>query len=79
MARMMTNYEQQFPEEARELNRVLSGRLPENWQSAIPSFRTDDRPAATRSVSGKVIEALAPVVPELMGGSAILRLPPRPT
>ncbi len=69
---MMTNYEQQFPEEARELNRVLSGRLPENWQSAIPSFRTDDRPAATRSVSGKVIEALAPVVPELMGGSADL-------
>ncbi|MGC9468400.1 MAG: transketolase [Anaerolineae bacterium] len=69
---MLTNYEQAHPEEAKELHRMLDGRLPENWETAIPSFRPDSGPIATRAASGKVLESLAPVVPELLGGSADL-------
>ncbi|MCU0521066.1 MAG: transketolase [Anaerolineae bacterium] len=68
----MNSYEQAFPEEAKELHRILSGRLPENWLTALPQFKPTDKPIATRSSSGKVIESLAPVIPELIGGSADL-------
>ncbi len=69
---MRTNYEHAHPEEAQELARVLAGALPENWQTAIPSFRPDNGPLATRAASGKVLTSLAPVIPELIGGSADL-------
>ncbi len=69
---MLTNYEQEYPEETKELHRVLEGKLPENWQTAMPQFRTENGPIATRAASGQVLEALAPVIPELVGGSADL-------
>jgi transketolase len=57
----------------RELFDRLSAReLPEGWASAIPVFPPDGGPLATRSASGKVLNALAPVLPELWGGSADL-------
>ena len=68
----LTSYEQTFREEARELRRILSGKLPENWTTALPRFKPGDKPVATRSASGKVLESLAPVIPELVGGSADL-------
>jgi transketolase len=68
----LTSYAQAYPEQARELRRILSGRLPENWTTALPQFRPTDKPIATRSSSGKVLESLAPVIPELVGGSADL-------
>lgn len=68
----LTSYEQTYREEARELRRVLSGRLPENWVTALPRFKPDDKPMATRVASGKVLESLAPVIPELVGGAADL-------
>lgn len=68
----LTSYEQTYREEARELRRVLSGKLPENWIMALPRFGPDDKPMATRAASGRVLESLATVIPELVGGSADL-------
>jgi len=55
-----------------ELSRRMAGNLPEGWESALPIFPADAKGMATRASSGKVINALAPVLPELIGGSADL-------
>lgn len=55
-----------------ELKRMLAGELPENWKDALPTFPASEKGMATRSVSGKVINALAGVLPEMVGGSADL-------
>jgi len=47
--------------------------LPEGWEQALPNFPTDPKGIATRAASGKVINALAARLPELVGGSADLR------
>ena len=65
-------YAQAFPELARELEQVLRGDLPADWDKDIPSFPTDDKGIATRVASGKVMNAIAPRVPALIGGSADL-------
>jgi transketolase len=65
-------YQQAFPELAVELLRRLNGELPRNWEAALPLFAPDEKGMATRAASGKVINALAKVLPELMGGSADL-------
>lgn len=56
----------------RELERRLDGQLPADWASALLTFPTDPKGMATRAASGKVINALASQLPELMGGSADL-------
>jgi transketolase len=53
-------------------DRLCAGELPPGWADAIPEFKQEDGPVATRSASGKVLNALAPVLPELWGGSADL-------
>ncbi|MGD2135671.1 MAG: transketolase [Gemmatimonadales bacterium] len=65
-------YAAQHPQLAAELDRRLEGRLPEGWEQALPAFRVDDGPIATRAASGKVVNALADAIPELLGGSADL-------
>ncbi|MEU6842138.1 transketolase [Streptomyces sp. NPDC046716] len=59
------------PENSATLDRVLAGRLPEGWEQHLPAFETGTK-IATRAASGKVLQALGPVVPELWGGSADL-------
>ncbi|WP_246836209.1 transketolase [Nesterenkonia sp. NBAIMH1] len=59
------------PKNAELLDRLESGRLPEGWEQAIPEFPAGEA-LATRAASGKVINAIAPVLPELWGGSADL-------
>src|ERR1044072_1039481 len=51
--------------------RTMSGKLPEDWEKHLPSFE-DAEAMATRVASGKVINALAPHMPLLIGGSADL-------
>ena len=63
-------YSQEFPAEAAELHRTLAGELPENWEAALPVF--SGKPDATRNASGAVLNALAKVIPNLIGGSADL-------
>jgi transketolase len=67
----LRRYAQAYPEEARELERRLQGELPEGWEEAIPSFSSGES-MATRAASGKVLQAIAPKIPELVGGSADL-------
>ena len=65
-------YKEEYPELALELARRLSGKLPKGWESSLPEFPADTKGMATRVASGKVINAIAGVLPELMGGSADL-------
>ena len=65
-------YKNDYPDLAEELKRRIQGELPENWEDALPDFATNEKGMATRSASGKVLNALAKVLPELMGGSADL-------
>src|SRR5450756_3102863 len=55
----------------RDRERVMDKKLPGGWQDLLPVFSTGKK-IATREASGKVLEALAPAVPELIGGSADL-------
>lgn len=68
----MESYRQEHPELSAELERQIAGRLPDGWQEQLPVYATDAGPGATRSRSGEVINALAPAIPELVGGSADL-------
>ncbi|MBW6433999.1 transketolase [Actinoplanes hulinensis] len=53
-------------------DRLATRTLPVNWHKALPEFPADPKGLATRAASGKILEALAPVLPELWGGSADL-------
>jgi len=59
------------PERAALFDRVSAGELPEGWEEHLPVFEPGSS-VATRAASGKVLQALGPVVPELWGGSADL-------
>ena len=65
-------YQAFFPHKHAELERRLANTLPEDWESALPVFPADEKGMATRIASGKVINALAAKIPELLGGSADL-------
>ncbi|MGW0861746.1 transketolase [Streptomyces sp. NPDC002611] len=59
------------PERAVTFDRVSKGELPEGWEDALPVFEPG-KAVATRAASGKVLQSLGAVVPELWGGSADL-------
>ncbi|MGC0378038.1 transketolase [Streptomyces sp. SAI-229] len=59
------------PERAAEYDRIAAGELPKGWQDSIPVFEPG-KGVATRAASGKVLQALGAVIPELWGGSADL-------
>lgn len=65
-------YAEAFPDLADQWRRVMERRLPDGWEKALPVFQPKDGAMATRQASGKVINAVAPVLPELLGGSADL-------
>ena len=64
-------WESANPERAALLGRLVNRELPQGWDSALPTFE-EGASVATRAASGKVLTALAPVLPELWGGSADL-------
>jgi transketolase len=59
------------PDRAAELDRIANRRLPEGWDAKLPDF-AGEKPMATRKASGACINAIAPMLPELWGGSADL-------
>jgi len=65
-------YRAACPEEATLLETLWAGELPEGWEDALPTFALTDDPLATRKASGVVLNALAPALPTLIGGSADL-------
>ena len=60
------------PERRALLDRLAARGLPDGWTSALPVFEPSEKGVATRKASGEVLSALAPVLPELWGGSADL-------
>ncbi|MEU0158398.1 transketolase [Streptomyces sp. NPDC006261] len=59
------------PERAADFDRIAAGELPAGWEEKLPVFEAG-KSLATRAASGKVLQALGEVVPELWGGSADL-------
>lgn len=65
-------YRLAYPDLAAELQRRLAGNLADNWAEDLPEFPADEKGLSTRVSSGKVLNALAERLPELLGGSADL-------
>jgi transketolase len=65
-------YRTAFPDLADRFEAAVSGRLPEGWDSTIPTFAPEKGAVATRAASGTVLNAIAAEVPWLLGGSADL-------
>ncbi|MGH8751680.1 MAG: transketolase, partial [Burkholderiales bacterium] len=74
--RRFADYAQQYPQEAAEFTRRTEGELPANWRAHVAQLlaKTNEKAEsiATRKASQNAIESLAPVLPELIGGSADL-------
>lgn len=68
----MAAHAKAFPELAQELQRSLRGELTPGWDADIPVFPADAKGVATRVASGKVMNAIAPRLPALTGGSGDL-------
>ncbi len=68
---LVEKYAQKHPDLGGLWRSTMKGELPEGWETHLPTF-TDAKPVATRVASGEVINALAPHLPMLIGGSADL-------
>ena len=65
-------YYDEHPELAEELRRMIAGELPDGWDDGLPTYEVGSKANATRNYSGEVLNAIAPHLPELIGGSADL-------
>jgi transketolase len=70
--KLFTTYAKKYPDLAETWKTMWEGELPRGWKKALPSFSPDDGSLATRVVSGKVLNALAALIPNLIGGDADL-------
>lgn len=70
--KLFADYKAKFPELAAEYELLSSGGLPEGWSDALPAFKGSDPKMATRMASGKVLNAIAGKLPNLIGGAADL-------
>jgi transketolase len=68
---LLAAYASEYPELADDWRRAMKSTLPDGWKSSLPVFEAGNK-VATRAASGKVLQDLAPVIPELIGGSADL-------
>ena len=69
---MLARYREQYPDLAAELDMMDHHQLPEGWDKDIPEFPADAKGIASRDSSQKVLNAIAPHVPWLIGGAADL-------
>jgi len=69
---MWQAYEAKYPDLAAEWTRTHAGTLPEGWDTNLPVFKSEDGAMSTRGASGKILNAMAKTLPELVGGSADL-------
>lgn len=70
---LLERYASVYPTEYRELQRQLSGNIPQvNWEKDVPQYTSESAACSTRALSGQVLNALAAVIPEIVGGSADL-------
>jgi len=68
----LTTYAKKYPKQARELQQLMRNELPKDWDINIPQFPADAEGMATRDASAKVMQAINPNLPGLIGGSADL-------
>ena len=69
---MFARYNEALPEAAAEFLRRMKGELPSDWEAVLPNFGDASKKISTRKASETIMQALAPRLPELMGGSADL-------
>jgi transketolase len=69
---MFGKYTKKYPTLAGMWEALAGGALPEGWEKGLPAFKPEDGAIATRSASGKVLNAVAGTLPHLIGGSADL-------
>ncbi|MFM7926967.1 MAG: transketolase, partial [Pirellula sp.] len=69
---LFANYTKQYPTEAAQVQSILDGKLPSDWDKGLKPFAADAKGMATRVSSGKVLNMLSPHIPQLIGGSADL-------
>ncbi|MGE5352699.1 MAG: transketolase [Acidobacteriota bacterium] len=65
-------YCDKYPEEGKLFNDIMTGNFGDKWQSKLPKFAVEPKGMATRSASGKTLNAIASSIPTLIGGSADL-------
>ena len=70
--RMLDRYRADHPDLARQLDDMLRHRLPSGWDAEIPDFAEDATGIASRDAGGKVLNAIAPKLPGVVGGAADL-------
>jgi transketolase len=70
--RMLDRYRADHPDLARQLDDMLRHRLPSGWDAEIPDFAADATGMASRDAGGKVLNAIAPKLPGVVGGAADL-------
>ncbi len=68
----LSTYRKKYSSEAALFERMLRGELPEGWDKCLPTFSPEDKGLATRQYSQNCLNAIAPHLPELIGGSADL-------
>ncbi len=66
------SYKKEYPELANEFESLSNGNLPQGWKEKLPIFKAGEKKLATRKASGKVLNAIANYLPNLLGGSADL-------
>ncbi len=69
---LFASYKEKYPELATEYERASKGQLPQDWQKELPVFEPSEKKIATRQASGKVLNAIAAMFPNLIGGAADL-------
>jgi len=69
---LISAYTREYPELALELSQAMERKLPEGWNATIHPFPADSKGMSSRVASGKVMNAIAPRLPTLVGGSADL-------
>ena len=70
--KLLAEYKEKYPEEAAEFITAINGDLPEGWDADLPVYKAGEDKMATRASGGKVLNAVAKAVPNLIGGSADL-------
>jgi transketolase len=69
---LFENYKKAYPDLAVKFEQAVAGKLPRDWERVLSMFKPEEGSIATRSASGKVMNAFAGILPNVMGGSADL-------
>lgn len=68
----LRSYLADYPEQGEEWNQIMGGTLRPDWKDNLPSWTPQDKPVSTRVAGGRILNALAERIPNLVGGSADL-------